>query len=105
MTPRERITKRERTRQTPHQSSNPSEDAPSDAVARAPFLREHFRDHERQATWLIPPGRASQLRDSAGFAPDFALSHWWDLHGVRLYRTSQLSLLSTSPRISLHWPA
>jgi hypothetical protein len=27
------------------------------------------------------------LRDSTGFLPDFALSHWWDLHGVRLNRT------------------
>src|SRR5690606_17072876 len=26
----------------------------------------------RQATWLPPPERGSQLRDSAGFGPDFA---------------------------------
>ena len=28
--------------------------------------------------------RASQLRDSAGLEPDFALSRLWDLHSVRL---------------------
>jgi hypothetical protein len=36
--------------------------------------RADFRFGTGRSTWLIPSGGASQLRDSAGFAPDFAAS-------------------------------
>ncbi len=39
----------------------------------APLLREQRPPPSEEATWLIPGLGASQLRDSAGFAPDFAL--------------------------------